>query len=86
MFGLFKKKKETFNTGEIHAFLPQILREKETHLEELLLLQQKINDKLDALYTSLSNGDISYMEYEEASMAIKPVSYTHLTLPTNREG
>jgi hypothetical protein len=47
MFGLFKKKKETFNTGEIHAFLPQILREKETHLEELLLLQQKINDKLD---------------------------------------
>ena len=48
MFGLFKKKKETFNTGEIHAFLPQILREKETHLEELLLLQQKINDKLDA--------------------------------------
>jgi len=30
-----------------------------------------LNDKLDALYTSLSNGDISYMEYEEASMAIK---------------
>lgn len=30
-----------------------------------------LNDKLDALYNAFSNGDISYTEYEESSMAIK---------------
>jgi hypothetical protein len=30
-----------------------------------------LNKKLDTLYNAFFNGDISYMEYEEASMAIK---------------
>tara|TARA_R110000851_G_scaffold56073_4_gene131232 strand:- start:351 stop:1037 length:687 start_codon:yes stop_codon:yes gene_type:complete len=51
MFKLFKKKKETFNAGEIRDFVPQILLKKEAHLEELLLLQQNITDKLDSSNT-----------------------------------
>ena len=42
-------------------------------------------DGLIALGTALKNPQTSIRELARLSLAVDPVSYTHLTLPTNRE-
>ena len=51
-------------------------------LEEYYIVHKQADllDMYSSIDTALQNGDL-----KEESVTSKPVSYTHLTLPTNRE-
>ena len=50
------------------------------YTEETLSILDEIEDLSDMIVQSKV-----YFNYREAQKTLKPVSYTHLTLPTNRE-
>ena len=80
--GRYLQAQETIDLG-IQRYAWSIrLRMKEYHLRAIIGGQEKRQQRLDEIAQLASD---SPWRYTDADDLVAPVSYTHLTLPTNRE-
>ncbi len=83
-FQQFLKEKFTFSQGELPAVITEVMinNAEQDYLFEVRVIHLK-NDHGKLLGYLLTFHDIT--KRKQAEKALLPVSYTHLTLPTNRE-
>ena len=76
------------NLGIVHGNLGEFEQAKEYHERALAIRLEKLDAKhvdVATMYNNLGVIHRKLNDFEQAKEYHEPVSYTHLTLPTNRE-